>query len=244
MSLDDDALREHAQRMLAAYRAEEALPDDVRARVRERLSAPPQAAMAPARGRWMIAAAAIAAASAALWWGRGLMVRDAAEAPSSAAFEHRDPAPVEHAREVAPLPTQPPAQPPRGAREAVVDPPEPPVPPAPATKRAPDRPRSESGDAPVITTDALADEAQLLRDAQAALARGDGAGALAMLDAGARRFTAGVLLEERAALHVLALCELGRRARARDEAAAFAAAHPRSPLLARVRGACVDEPAP
>ncbi|MBC8073835.1 MAG: hypothetical protein IAG13_36290, partial [Deltaproteobacteria bacterium] len=117
MSADDDTLREHAQRLLAAYRAEEALPEDVRARVRERVVASPRAPVAEPRGRWVIAAAAIAATLAAMWWGRGLMVRDAAEAPSSAAFEHRDPAPVEPAREGSTAPTQAPARPPSALHE-------------------------------------------------------------------------------------------------------------------------------
>jgi hypothetical protein len=243
MSADDDAPREHAQRLLAAYRAEEALPDDVRARVRERLSARPEAPVAGPRARWVIAAAAVAAALAAIWWGRGLMVRDAAEAPSAAVFQHREAAPIEHAGVGAT--TLAPALPPRLPDASNPAPPTPTPTPAPTpTKRAADRPRSEPSLAPRISRDPLAEEAQLLREAQAALARGDGAGALALLDAGARRFTAGVLIEERAALHVLALCELGRRAPARDEASAFAAAHPRSPLLARVRAACVEDAAP
>jgi hypothetical protein len=83
---------------------------------------------------------------------------------------------------------------------------------------------------------------ELVRAAQSALARDDAAHALALLDAGKRRFGAGTLAEEREALHVLALCDAGKRDKAHDEAAAFAAEHPRSPLLSRVRAACSDDP--
>jgi len=92
--------------------------------------------------------------------------------------------------------------------------------------------------APAPTTDALAEETRLLRDANAATRAGDAARALALLDEHAQRHPGGVLSEERDAERVLALCAAGQVAEAKRAATSFLHARPRSPLAGRVRGSC------
>lgn len=107
--------------------------------------------------------------------------------------------------------------------------------PTPTLSTAP----TASGSAP---PDATLEEASVLRQAQSALAKGDGAAALARVREHERRFPQGVLAEERSALRVFALCAAGDGAEARAAATAFVAASPRSPLLARVRQSCAERP--
>jgi hypothetical protein len=84
----------------------------------------------------------------------------------------------------------------------------------------------------------LAEEVRLLESAQRELAAGRASSALGLLDEHARRFHAGSLAEERAAARVLALCQLGRNAEAKQAASAFVVAFPRSPLLPRLSSSC------
>jgi len=81
-------------------------------------------------------------------------------------------------------------------------------------------------------------EIVLLRDARAALRRGDAASALALLDVHDRRFPAGALGEDCSAARIHALCALGRVDEVRVLAAQFVAAHPVSPHAAMVRASC------
>lgn len=81
-------------------------------------------------------------------------------------------------------------------------------------------------------------ELGLLRAAHTALREGAPGAALGQLDEHARRFPDGMLAAERRAARALALCALGRVAEGSVEADAFLAAHPGSPLAARVRTAC------
>ena len=77
-------------------------------------------------------------------------------------------------------------------------------------------------------------ELRLLRQARAAVARGDFAAALPPIAEHARRFKNGRLAEEREALRVKALAGLGRTDEARRAAAAFRVRFPRSVLLPAV----------
>jgi hypothetical protein len=77
-------------------------------------------------------------------------------------------------------------------------------------------------------------ELRLLREARAAVARGDYAGAMVPITEHARRFKNGRLVEEREALRVKALAGLGRTEEARRTAASFRARFPRSVLLPAV----------
>lgn len=89
-----------------------------------------------------------------------------------------------------------------------------------------------------LANNALNQELLLLSRAQASLSSGDADRALALLDAHATTYPNGALREERMAARVFALCALGRQEEARAEAQRFVSMAPRSPLAARVRGAC------
>ena len=87
------------------------------------------------------------------------------------------------------------------------------------------------------TPDELEAETQGLREVQLALRAKEPQRALGLLDQQDRRFSQGQLRQEREGARVLALC-------ATDPAAGAAAferfrtAHPSSPMLARLKGAC------
>ena len=82
--------------------------------------------------------------------------------------------------------------------------------------------------------DAARTELHLMREARAAVARGDFAAALPPIVEHAHRFKNGRLVEEREALRVKALGGLGRTEEARHAAASFRARFPRSVLLPAV----------
>jgi outer membrane protein assembly factor BamD (BamD/ComL family) len=72
------------------------------------------------------------------------------------------------------------------------------------------------------------------------LARGDGEGALARLDAYSRGYPRGRLELEAEVLRIDALDQSGRTNLARERAEAFLRRHPRSVLAARVRARLGD----
>jgi len=84
----------------------------------------------------------------------------------------------------------------------------------------------------------LEGELSLLREAQAAMARGNAGRSLELLEEHGSRYPNGILSQEREAARVLALCGLGRHDEARAEAARFVEKQPTSPLSARVRSSC------
>jgi outer membrane protein assembly factor BamD (BamD/ComL family) len=84
----------------------------------------------------------------------------------------------------------------------------------------------------------VAEEAKLLRDANAALQGGDAAGALALLDQHRRAYPKGTLSEESMAERVFALCRMRRTADARLEARRFLQSYPKSPLANGIRESC------
>jgi hypothetical protein len=90
--------------------------------------------------------------------------------------------------------------------------------------------------APVVESSSLAEETQLLREADRAVRAGDGERAMALLNDHAARFPDGNLAPERAAERLVVLCLDGKA----DASAAsrFLAAHPGSALTARVKQAC------
>jgi hypothetical protein len=172
-------------------------------------AAPAVAAHRPAARRWLVAAAAASAASAAI---------GAAAYEIHARFASTmTPAPTPVAGTVArPLPAR------QAPAAATVD-----EAPAPAPEPAVAAPTMSPADAVRV-------ELRLLREARAAVARKDFAGALVPLGEHARRFRTGRLVEEREALRVKALAGLGRTEEARRAAAAFRARFPRSVLLPAV----------
>lgn len=94
--------------------------------------------------------------------------------------------------------------------------------------------------APIATqpVNSLEAELALLRDAKKALDDGNANQSLSILSEHERRFPNGVLVEERAATRVLALCAAGRTSEARTGATDFLAKYPRSPSAPRVRTSC------
>ena len=90
--------------------------------------------------------------------------------------------------------------------------------------------------------DAAREELHLMRQARAAVARGDFAEAISPINEHTRRFRNGRLVEEREALRVKALVGLGRSQEARHAAAAFRTRFPRSVLLPAVGQMPVSRP--
>lgn len=127
-------------------------------------------------------------------------------------------------------PTPPPKKPVKRVKRSSgkPDPVEAPAPPVVVTTPAPpEKP----------TADELEAETQGLKEVQLALRAKEPQRALALLDQQDRRFAQGQLRQEREGARVLALC-------ATDPAAGvaaferFRAAHPSSPMLSRLKGAC------
>lgn len=86
-----------------------------------------------------------------------------------------------------------------------------------------------------LIEDPLTAEVALLEQARAT---NDPAARLQLLEQHRERFEAGTFALERDSLRVAALCELGQIPAARQAAEEFVLAHPRSPLLLRMRNAC------
>lgn len=87
-------------------------------------------------------------------------------------------------------------------------------------------------------------EASLIAAARRELAAGKPEQALERLAEHESGFASGMLSEERRALRVVALCNLGRRDEARQIADAFLREAPRSPLVPRIRKSCAFAGAP
>ena len=88
----------------------------------------------------------------------------------------------------------------------------------------------------------LAEELAMLQRARRALAADNGRLALGIVQELDERFPKGVLVEERGATRVLALCKLERVSEAREAARVFLARHPGSVYAERVRTSCVATP--
>jgi outer membrane protein assembly factor BamD (BamD/ComL family) len=84
------------------------------------------------------------------------------------------------------------------------------------------------------------EEARWLREAQLAVRSGDARRALTLLDEHAARFPSGKLADAREVTRMVALCDLGARAAAREKAEHFLAEHPGSPFSDRVRRICAQ----
>ena len=191
------------------------------ARARAALNAPVTAANAPfgapPRLRWASAAAA------------GLVVSAAIAAAAYELHARFAPGPMTRPAAVASVPRVV-ANAPASATPAVAVPD---LPPAPApTVAAPGLPPA----------DAAREELHLMRQARAAVARGDFTAALSPINEHTRRFKNGRLVEEREALRVRALVGLGRSEEARRAAAAFRTRFPRSVLLPAVGQMPVSRP--
>lgn len=114
------------------------------------------------------------------------------------------------------------------------------LPTASASAARPARPAIVTSAAPAAD-DTLEREARLLAGARRAVQEGDNTRALALLDEHARIFPKGWLASDRAAEHIVVLCNLGRRAEATAEATAFLAGRADSPLTRRVATSCAGQ---
>ena len=136
-----------------------------------------------------------------------------ARAPVPATTWADDPGTLNHAR------PEPPKAATNGARPV-----------APATTS----PQEAPGEATVD------EEVRLLHDAQLALRSADPRRAMALLDEHAAKFPSGKLSDAREVTRMVALCNLGARAAAREKADHFLAQHPGSPFSDRVRRICAS----
>jgi hypothetical protein len=107
---------------------------------------------------------------------------------------------------------------------------------APRTRSA--RPAGERSSAP----DTLSAEVALIARASADLHAARPAAALEVLDEHRRRFPNGVLVQERAAARIRALCALGRVKEAKIELARLTRTNPDSPHTARAARECASTP--
>lgn len=99
---------------------------------------------------------------------------------------------------------------------------------APAVSSAPTRTRA----------DRLAEEVAILSRATSELHSGRPAGALRALDEHQRKFPRGLLVEERRAARVQALCALGRKSEAKPELERLVKSAPQSPTTLRAKQVC------
>lgn len=116
-----------------------------------------------------------------------------------------------------------------------------PAPPPSSEAHAVTPPRSKlerSEPAASASEPTIDEEVKLMNAAQAALRAGDSKQTLELLRQHAARFPAGKLTTLRQVTHMLALCQAGQTARARQEASSFLEKNPHSPFSARVSGIC------
>ena len=92
--------------------------------------------------------------------------------------------------------------------------------------------------APAPSVPAISQEMRLLEVAQRELSAQRASAALVSLQEHARRFPSGALSQEREAVRILALCQLGRQSEARRAAKVFLRSAGASPLVPRIRESC------
>lgn len=112
--------------------------------------------------------------------------------------------------------------------------------PAPAIDRGA-RPTKTKSKAPTRPSSNLDEEAASLAVARRALTSGDAKTALRKLKSHEKRFSGGLLEQEREVLYVQALCAAGQTQKAQRRAARFTKRYPGSPHTSMVRGACTAD---
>jgi hypothetical protein len=206
---------------------------------------------------WGVATLVVAAVLVLAWQLRGLLAerRHVSRAPDAAIMQGSEASPGRATPRDEGAPIVVPTAPSPTTTAASAAPPPTPVEPAtlPSRSRTPPstgattRPRrphhepSEPDVGDVAPGSSLAAERELVARAWRALALGEIAGALELAAAHERRFPAGLLAPERAAIDTIARCRRGDSDGPRH-ATAFHRAHPRSPLAGRVDEACVAAP--
>jgi hypothetical protein len=112
---------------------------------------------------------------------------------------------------------------------------------APAAVDAVDLPTDDAKPSPAHPHSRAADlegEMKLLRQADAALRRGDSAAALAAVNKHGALYPTGVLSQEREGVRAIALCSAGSMSQGQAAARRFLAQASKSPLSSRIRSAC------
>jgi hypothetical protein len=143
-------------------------------------------------------------------------------------------------------PAHPSAAPVPAAKPALAAPAGAAIPPAavdaqPAVSDAVDLPTDDSKPSPAhprARNQDLEGEMKLLRQADAALRRGDSAAALAAVNKHAALYPTGVLSQEREGVRAIALCSAGSMSQGQAAARRFLAQASKSPLSSRIRSAC------
>ena len=182
-----------------------------RRRVLAALATPLSVGVLPVVASWAIGTAF---AIAAVGVGAGVIRSGDTSVPTSLGTAHASPASVALEPQVRPPPSAPAVATPAIATPAVTT-----ERPKPATTRMP-RPKAR----PNASESTLADEAALVRRIKAAV-EDDPSRALQLIGEHARRYPAGVLVQEAAALKVRTLCGLGRRAEASKAAETLPTKH-------------------
>ncbi len=253
---DDTPLDDEALALLEAFRAEEAIPSVVHARVwaavQQRVEVDERRHV---RRRMAWAAAGLGLAAALVLALGGVSRRALSESvasprrPDQAVHEldrgdHVDTTRTRASRAAAvpPRADREPVEPPRPEERPEASAPSPTAKPQEARTRDLGKPSRAAAppaiDTPATTSDALAEETRRMRQVAAALEERDFARALRLVDGWARDFPKGVLVQEREALRAIALCEAGRGAEGRAAAEAFSRGYPSAALGDRVREAC------
>ena len=180
-----------------------------------------------AGGAVTIKMALLAIAVAGVAAGAYVGLRSKSSGPAPVAVPEPEPAPS-----IAPPPVEPttPAVVDEAIEIAAEDVPD--VPSARPHPRKPERPPALS------PADSLREERALIARASDALRAGDARAALKAVSEHQRRFPDGLLIEERSAARVQALCAAGRTADGASAREAFLARWPRSVHAAKVRAAC------
>lgn len=237
---DDAGLRSDLQRLVAETRDAYEPPSSSRARVHwaieQRLSAG-EASRFAARRRVLLAALALglvsAGATAALvgsWNGDLPVERTGAIEPGRSGPPS---APVAPAAAGPLVPSALPSSTDVGADEARRSEIE-------VGSGAGQRARTRAAAPRVDARESLRAELDLLRAVNAAQRSGDPATALRLLESFTTEQGPGVLIEERDAARIVALCSLGRIDEGRARLLRFEARFPTSPQLARVRSQCAE----
>lgn len=149
-------------------------------------------------------------------------------APSTAASANTEPEP-DPRPEPEPPPEEPTVEP---ESEQQPEPDQPTPTPAGETKK---------NTAPVPTAADLERDLELIGEAKVALRQKDAQEALRILNEHEKDFPRSSFAEERAFLEMTALCDLGKKDRARKQAERFLKKHPKSALTPRVKTLCTDE---
>lgn len=113
----------------------------------------------------------------------------------------------------------------------------------PSTRSATSSPRADATiAAPAAATNDLSAEVALLQRARVAIGRGDAEAGLRAVQEHERSFPNGTLVQERRAIRILALCDLGKTTQGRAEARTFLASGSNGAFSGLIRDACdLDE---